>query len=309
MISGLEQDNFCVHTPIAVSVTAPGSTYLELQILINGDPVLIRRPRMYKSANNIYYIDLSSWIKFQMVGFNDTRSYIADELTVYPNTYEIEATIQFIDNTNQIQSVTKTFVHCSLYDRVLQEDTSLVRIWQEYPVSWKNNLDGQLTYYIPKTIEDIIFNYRSSRPVEFGEGLCYGHYLKWLNEYGTYNYWLFPKNLETVTESEEILRLPRSIYSSSRNSNQDTAGFEQTDMITFRDIVLKKFWPLFKSLPASPEVYMLKESWQLGTTAGPNDWIKLIQSDVPFERFNGKRNSAEVEFEFELPKPYTQKMI
>lgn len=307
MVVGLELNNFCVHTPIPVEIQESWETphTMELRIL---DPDtledLIKPPKLYGDANTeTYYIDLAPWVRLCMAKLQNTNRYLTSPQSV-PDDYTRRLTIEFRTANQNFERVGKDFVHCALAEgyRLYEQPFDNLKVWKCYPFSWLE--DGERQIIIPNT------DTAPTIPrafVEYDTGCCDGTFVKWLNEYGSYNYWLFPTNHRGLErEAEEIYRMPRNIFDPDKTSNVDTAGFVPTEILTVRDIVLKRYWPLMKSLVASPEVYILKNDWTIGTNVAPEDWVQVIQSDASFERSEFGRSATELEIDFEVPKIYTQ---
>lgn len=172
---------------------------------------------------------------------------------------------------------------------------------------------------ITPTNVPVLWDYR----IEFVPKVCKGSYLKWLNEYGGYNYWRFDSGREENSEGENMFDTNRSVfgrlapkfqYDVNIQSNYDTVGFEGTNKFTVRDRIKKEYWHLFDSLPTSPEVYILKDIWIDNYLLGFDVldafyWTKVRQTDFTFNRVIYTRSMSEVEIELEYPKPYTQKRI
>lgn len=309
MIQGLEQDNYCSNVALPVWYQDSGNPDIHSVVFsvdVNG--VQTGKGRIYKSIN-YYYLNISDWVALYFKKLEDLKTYTST-LQSLSNPSEMEVVLTIVEEDEwgeviNLESVTKTFFNCNMFDGIYIANTDeKVKAWKGYPFSWLSDLN---------TVQYQILNTKPTIPnkyVELDTNECKGTYIKWLNEYGNYNYWLFPKSRDERTEGEEIFRINRNIFGYSyKFSNEFTVGFEGRKFITVRDIVNKDFWYLFDSLVTSPEVYVLKDSWEVGTDAGPEDWYKIIQSDVEFERTRYQRNTAELEFEFELPKPYTQKLI
>lgn len=307
MIIGLDQDNYCVHTPIPVQITGTWTTpnNMRLEIYPAGVPTnLIKSPSLYASpTDNSFYIDVAPWVRMCMAKLQNTNSYTT-ALQSIEDPYATDFRIDFNDSVTDVQTAEKTFVHCALSEgyRSTENPFTNIRVWKCYPFSWLE--DGERQIIIPNTDTPPSV---SGTTVEYDITCCDGTYIKWLNEYGFYNYWLFPTNYRGLErEADEIYRIPRNIFDPNKTSNVDTAGFSPTEKLTVRDIIYKRFWPLMKSLVSSPEVYVLKNSWDIGSNVAPEDWIQIIQSDGSFERSEFGRSSAEFEMEFDLPKIYTQ---
>lgn len=303
-ITGLESDYYCAHNPLPIEVTNPAD-FLYMQIRIGGSPMLATPPTFYPLAG-VFKVDISAWVRQFMDMFGEQESY-TDIPTVYANDYVRSMEIAFIDPEGAEESVTRKFVHCALdsYSLSQFEDDCCVKIWKCYPFSSPIGGWDDRVLVIPDEEPDIDI----CGCVDFDESCCRGVYLKWLNAKGYYSYWLFPNFKEITREGEEILRVPRNVFNPDRTSNEDTVGFDTTEAIKVFDKIPAPFWDQLKTLVGSPEVYLLRPTWEIGSDlVEPSDWIKIIQEKPKFER-NTKYNSAEFEMEFSLPRVYTQKLI
>lgn len=313
-IFGLESNYYCAYTPIPVRVTPEMYPNMSMNIFANGN--VYYSGRLYE-RDGVYYIDLSPWIKQVMHDFFDTRIYYKTWAFENINEQETEAQIQFIEDDGlggniHTQQLTKTFVKCALNGgRFIDSYDRNIKMWKGYPYSFHIMYDNSSLYMIPSADTPPSV---SAWKIEYETKICRGSYLKWLNEYGYYYYWFFPTGREEVAEGQEIYDVPLDVFQTYKGSNYWTVGFEGTDKFTVRDMVKQEYWHLFKSLTRSPEVYILNDGWHDAYIGGatqltPDYWIRIRQTDVEFTRTLYSRNMAEIEFEFEFPKPYTQKLI
>lgn len=309
MITGLEQDYYCVDTPIPVTVTRVADLpVMTLKIIYAGQEVVVPSSRLW-SYNGTFRLNLAPWVKLAMAEIGDSRPYTTTAVSA-ANNYIRSVTVQFVESsedgtTTQTQQVTKKFVRCSQYGGRQVVETKSIKVWQCYPFSWP--VGDNVTYRIPTAASFVTTLPVAQRPLtEYNSDCCQGTYIKWLNDEGNYNYWLFPRQT-TDTDAEEIMRVPANIFDNPyKHSNEYTVGFEAEKTITVRDIVMKRYFHLFESLVYSPEVYVLREDWIVGTNnVQPSDWRRIIQADVNFEREHYVRSAAELEFEFTLPRPYS----
>lgn len=309
-IIGLENDNYCVHTPIPVEITgaAPDpaglAPTLRLEISISGSTEdLITPPFLWGNPENgNFYVDVAPWVRMVMGKIEDTLSY-GPTLTTVADPYSQTFTLSFVDILLDSQDITKTFVHCALFDGYRSDDSPFtdIRVWKCLPFSWLSG--GNRNLIVPQTNTPPSI---AGVNVDYDTSCCGGTYIKWLNEYGFYNYWNFPNSRELVNEAEEIYRIPRSIFDPNKNSNFDTAGFSAREKMTVRDMIPRRFWPLMRSLVASPDVYMLRE---IKENVTPDDWIKIVQTDAKFERDTIGKTMSQFEIEFEIPKVYAQNRL
>lgn len=312
MIQGLESNNYCVHVPTPAIFSGLGGTGVktDMSVEVNGVSISGDSPFVLYPFDGKNYFDLSQIVKLYIKRYEDLKTYTAAVQTS-PMPYRMVVNVHFDEKDEEgrviyQEDISKVFYNCTLDSGIYTPNTDeRVKAWKCYPFSWING-DNVVYQLLTTDVKPTV----PGKFVEYDLGCCKGAYIKWLNELGHYNYWFFPRSIESKTEASEIERLKRNIFGDSYNfSNEYTAGFEARRFITVRDLVNKEYWYLFESLVSSPEVYMLKEEWEIGTPVEPQDWIRIIQSDVEFERIKLMRNQAELEFEFELPKPYTQKLI
>jgi hypothetical protein len=313
-IIGLENNFYCAYTPIPVRVTP--EMYPNMTFSVQKGFEVIGSGRMYQK-DGVYYIDLSPWVKIGMHEFFDTRVYYKTWAFENINEQETDLTINFVEDdglggNTHVQSITKTFVKCALQGgRYVDANDRNVKMWRGFPYSFHIMYDRSSLYLLPSATTPPSV---SAWQIEYETRICRGSYMKWLNEYGYYYYWLFPKGREEVDEAEEIYKVPRDIFEPYKGSNEWTVGYNATEKFTVRDVVKREYWHLFRSLVRSPEVYILNDAWvdtylAGATTMGPEYWIKVRQTDVEFNRILYKRSMAELEFQFEYPRPYVQTLI
>lgn len=301
-IIGLESDYYCAHNPIPVEVTG-ATDYLYLQIRIGGNDMLTDPPIFYPIGNT-FKVDLSAWVRQFMAAFADDKTY-TDTPTVYANDYVRTMEVVFISPQGE-QTATRKFVHCALdsYSLSPYDDDCCIKVWKCYPFSAPvGGWDDRVMLVVDEEPELDVCGC-----VDYDATCCRGVYLKWLNAKGYYSYWLFPNFKTIAREGEEILRTPRNVFSTDRTSNEETAGFDVTETIEIRDRIPSPYWDQLKTLVGSPEVYMLRPTYELGADVAPSDWIRIIQDAPEFER-NSKNNTADFEMTLSLPRVYTQKRI
>lgn len=309
-ITGLENAYYPTDAPVPVSMTKI-SAYPNVSFVVYlpsiGQNVGFGT---LNSVDGIYRIDLAPWAKLGMPQLLETKSY-TNTVVIHADPYIINVQLSMIEDDglggdSETQTVSTKFIQATTIgtDNIPYENRP-VKIWKCYPFSWRFT-QLNLAYRVVNVL-DFGVTYRT---IEFVEDCCKGTYLKWLNEYGHYNYWLFPYIQEYSSEAENIFDAKRNIFNPDKTSNFDSVGFTATKKMTVRDKIKEMYWFMFESLTHSPEVYVLKNDWPLGSpTCVPSDWIKVRQSDLTFERIEGQRSMADVEFEFEFPIPNTIKSI
>lgn len=308
----LPGDYLCIHTPIPTTFeptlgTAGVNSVGTVEFVVDGQSLLNESPKIYNN-NGVFYFDMALWAKLAFSRANHGALTYNVGIGMIPNPELQDITINTTittGSTSESDSITATFVNCSLQGGILEPDTSPIRVWKDYPISWIDSTGETLNAGIAATKPTI-----AGREVEFIENDCQGTYLKWFNEYGTWSYWLFPGSRIFEREGSELYRVNRNIFNPDKTSNEDTVGFDVTEVLSVGDpVLLKRYWPTIRSLVGSPDVYMLKPEKNGTSPILPSDWIKIIQSDVTFERDQIGRSATEFEAEFDLPKVYSVKYI
>ena len=308
IVEGLDLNNYCAHKPIPVKIYED-EFYTLTEVIIETkysgsteDPEVFR---FIPDQQGEVYFDLSVIAKIYMPKFISKLEYsqnIQTEEPEYKTRLDIDIFANYEENHTSEINLDFSFFHCS-NNTILLTDTSNIRIWEGYPISFQ--CVNEIMYGIFDSPVDV-----ENRRTEFiRSNRCCGTYLKWLNEFGFYNYWLFPKR-EVEIESEEIDRVKRDIFDVDVNSRYDTLGFDESKKFILRDLVPRSYYSLFESLSSSPEVYILRTDWDpcLNKIAFTDDWSKTIQ-EFDFEVQDIDRNNINVEVSIEMLNKYTQKWV
>lgn len=301
MITGLDPNKiYCAHSPIPVGCTMPNYDEVAyMNINIGGVGMLTNPPKLYKSLDDDFKIDISPWVRQFMPDFKDMMTYTSSP-AILPNP-QMQVMDIVIYNDIDSYNVETTFSNCATCGWTLDEDGFVdTRVWECYPFSYPTADFEDIVYHIV-TDPIIVLN----KNFEYIPDCCSGTYIKWLNRYGYYSYWLFPRTSSKEASGEEYFRVTQNIFDPNRDGSHKTAGFESERILTVRDMVPRKYWGMFEDLVTSPEVTMLRRDYVLGDDVAPSDWIRLIQDSPTFETDNSM-NSAEFEMGFVLPKKYVQ---
>lgn len=223
----------------------------------------------------------------------------------------------------------------------------LVKYWAGYPFdisiynynasvfTFKNNSNGisytfTAAYKVPRlffsdgrtdvSIEDIIpfndgFNkatissspYSANLLVEKITSHCNGHYLKWMNSFGGWNYWLFNKGNESISTKElgsinndfENLETTISPYLSLGTESSNSISFvqeniTQDEMLILRDLLdsVKVF--LFTGTPF--------------TKAENTDWIEVNLKTGTFRLSNSREKLNTLSLAIDIPMNVNRKL-
>lgn len=299
-ITGLESDYYCVHCPIPVS--RPGDTggqATRLQILINNVEMLTNPPVLCSTSEGAF-LDIAPWVRQFMPKIEDLVTYTAAVQTI-PNPYIQEMTVRLYTSSGDDSEV-KNFVHCSDEEGVMTDEYTDIKSWSCYPFSYEQD-NNIITQVLTNTAPVI-----AGKIVDHDTECCKGTYVKWLNDSGYYSYWLFKKSVSEELEAEEIYYTPEDIFANPRIKGRVTAGLTPTDTITVREKISDKYYEMLRSLIYSPDVYIIRDDYVLGSDVSPSDWKRVTQ-DSPSIELDRRNNTIEFELDLVLPEPCTIKRI
>ena len=137
---------------------------------------------------------------------------------------------------------------------------------------------------------------------------CEGIYLKWLNKYGGYTYWLFNKQYEIQRSTKDVGELFNDYNDLADTISPYTQiGKESQDEIKIAtDAVTKQQNNLLSGLLRSPKVLMFTGTRY--SKANFNDWIEVNLKPGRTRIKEAKIDLINYELTIELPKDYTQKL-
>lgn len=129
-------------------------------------------------------------------------------------------------------------------------------------------------------------------------------YLKWINRFGGWNYWLFRKGRKTLS--------PKAIGELNNDFNDvdDTIsqtismGLTSQSSIFIQEDVHDEYIKIFTDLAESAKIYYFKGKPNQFST--PKDWIEVTLKDRLIKIQDAKRDFNNISFEIELPKRATR---
>lgn len=128
---------------------------------------------------------------------------------------------------------------------------------------------------------------------------CNGHYLKWLNSFGGWNYWLFDKGNDTLTTKDlgtiyndynDIVDTV-SPYVAIGKTSENNISVNQSNITPNELLILN-------DLPDSPKVYLFQGL--------PNDWLEVTIKSSSFRVANSKEKMTNLNLTIELPANVTK---
>lgn len=136
---------------------------------------------------------------------------------------------------------------------------------------------------------------------------CSGkHYIKWINRFGGWNYWLFDRGRKILT--------PKGLgeINNDFNNLEDTLsptlniGVSSKKSIFVNDDVHEKDMLLLSDLFESPKIYLF--TGEPNTVSNFNSWLEVGIKDKSTKIQDAKYNYINVEVEIELPTRTTRKL-
>lgn len=135
-----------------------------------------------------------------------------------------------------------------------------------------------------------------------------GIYLKWLNKYGRYNYWLFKDNHFRTRSSRYGTELANDFYNldettsptlQSQKNSQDSLKII-AERLTLRDKIV------LEGIIESPKVWMF--TGERYAKSNPTDWLEVTLKTTSFPIIKTDTNIYKFETEIEPPQRYSQSL-
>jgi hypothetical protein len=140
--------------------------------------------------------------------------------------------------------------------------------------------------------------------LEKQNGICEGHYFKWLNEKGGYNYWLFPKGNRN-RKIKDLGELKNDFYNLSDTiSPAIQLGKQSNDVLMVSsDILTSEQNDVLSGILDSPKIYYF--TGQPFAKASYNDWIEVSLNVSDARVINAKQHQNKYNLSFEFPQRNT----
>jgi len=136
---------------------------------------------------------------------------------------------------------------------------------------------------------------------------CRNVYLRWLDDYGLYRYWMFDKYYEEeykTKELGEIVNQFNSLDEADSVTNSIGVSLEQTRRIKAAKLSIEHYQYLI-SIIQSPCIYLFTGEW--GYPGLDKYWIK-VKLDKGNTRRGTKRDFSDIDLTIKLPEYYTVKL-
>jgi hypothetical protein len=207
------------------------------------------------------------------------------------DTYSAIRSAVFIPATNANQKVTFTKTYTSTTSQAAAQ--ALATADSGFTAEGQAYADAEAVPFVPVP-EDINFF------VEKTTSYCNGHYLKWLNSFGGWSYWLFYKGNENL-QTKEL-----GVLNNDFNNLEDTVspvislGTESQNAIALlQEGITKDEMLLLRDLLDSAKVYMF--TGIAFTQSSDKDWIEVIVKSGNFRLSNARERLNNLSLTIELP--------
>lgn len=146
----------------------------------------------------------------------------------------------------------------------------------------------------------LLLNGETNLQIEAINGQCEGHYIKWLNSFGGWNYWLFYKGNDTLTtkdlgmiynDYEDVVDTISPYIAIGKTSENNITV--QQELITENEMLI------LNDLLDSPKVYLFTGT--PNEVVQPNDWLEVTIKSGSFRVVNSREKLNSLSLTIELP--------
>ena len=135
--------------------------------------------------------------------------------------------------------------------------------------------------------------------------VCGGHYLKWLNAFGGWNYWLFYKGNDTLTTKDL-----GTIYNDYEDVVDTISPYvaigktSENNIVVQQELITPNEMLILNDLLESPKVYLFTGT--PNEVAQPNDWLEVTIKAGSFRVVNSREKMNSLSLTIELPSNNTK---
>lgn len=209
--------------------------------------------------------------------------------------------------------------------KIMLKPISYLKYWTGYPFdfTWYDGTQSNLEFIINGVTETYINTNRINRVVvSDGEtnyfnlqngyntvndfyieqiaNACEGHYLKWLNSFGGWNYWLFNKGNDTLTtkdlgaifnDYEDVIDTISPYVAIGKTS--------ENNIVVRQDNITPDDFLILNDILESPKVYLF--TGLQNEIVQSNDWLEVTIKAGAFRVSNSKEKMTNLNLTIELP--------
>lgn len=250
----------------------------DYKLTLNKDNLYILSPFVKDTANHYY---LKYWQGYPF------------DISLY---FKPEHTLTIKNDTNLLEEeftsaghVKRLFLSDGRTDETLEDLLPLIDGFNKLTFMQGEAPDPDLDLYV--TIEKV--------------PMTCGVYIKWLNKYGGYSYWLFESTYSIDRQTKNMGELDRDIENLSDTFTRAIQiGKESQESIRcIADLLTEEQRDIVAGIFDSPKIYMF--TGQPMSRASVNDWVEVSLKTTNARVKNAKQPLTNFSLDFELPQRYT----
>ena len=138
------------------------------------------------------------------------------------------------------------------------------------------------------------------------EDVCGGVYVKWLNNYGGYSYWLFPNYATRSLSAKNIGEIDNDFNNLTETfSRVSQIGMNANErLVVSSDKLTNEAFNLLRTILTSPKIYLF--TGEPFSQSDANDWMEVKLNTNNTRTRNPKNQANEIILDIDLPDYYTQ---
>jgi hypothetical protein len=292
-------------------VIADGGTFESFDCLVEQllnlgiNPIIDWTDAIYKDFTVIYKIYYTN-------NTEDTSTEIYSFLSAYVNYHNYK-------------KLYPNFPYSVKYTQMMLKPISYLKYWNGYPFdfTWYDGYESELYFDVngeqlyfenSKKINRIIisnggyefinlnvgYNTVNEIQIEKITDICEGHYIKWLNSFGGWNYWLFYKGNDTLTTKDlgqiyndyEDVKDTVSPYVSIGKTSENNISVAQNNITQNEMLILN-------DLLDTPKVYLFTGTQN--QTVQCSEWLEVNIKAGSFRVSNSKEKMTSLNLTIEIP--------
>ena len=297
----IDTENFNVNTSLIYSC----KTYFEQQIEIkvfftNTTFELLSKNIKYIAGveqienykqNNLLLYETAAFIFLPLI--KKTNTHYAKYYRGYPFDISILINADFITNIQIYNNTTSQFFSVAT-------DLKANRLLFDDGLNFIPDFDFEFSQGINNCqIND------SNFIIDYESEPCEGIYIKWLNNYGGYSYWLFSNYFQKNNDYKSIGELKTDFLNIENTFARTTQIGKRTNpsLEVIEDDITEMQLPLIESLLESPKVFIYNGKKNV-TRATALDWTEIRLDTKKATVRNFKQQNVRIGFSFDLPEKY-----
>lgn len=309
-----DQTNLDIVTPIAnafkTRVLNDGGTFEAFDCLIaqitdlGVDPIIDYTNYIFNDFNVTYKIFFTNdTSETQVVTYNFLSAYVntQDYKKLYPQ-YPFQVQGQYLLKPITYFKSWLGYPFDITYYNGLLNDLYFDVNGEQFIFTNKNRInrvifsDGKTNYFNLQNSYNVINEFY----IEQISDACNGHYLKWLNSFGGWNYWLFNKGNDTLTTKD--LGTIFNDYADVVDTISPYVAIGKTsenNIVVRQDNITPDEFLILNDILESPKVYLF--TGLQNEVVQANDWLEVTIKSGAFRVSNAREKMTNLNLTIELP--------